>query len=408
MIRPISFTVFVITALSSVADPVVLQSPPAIRVAESQVLAVRPGDFDRDGRPDVLVAHYRDQIEVLLSRGAGTYERVSTLVPDLDALPTVAEITGDGTLDFAYWPAGSVSTIVVYAGDGSGAFKPWSRLDTLREPEAVAVADFDRDGNADFIVSGEDAGSNYQTAIHFGRATGTFGAAATVTSHRPSELVATDLTNDAIVDVVDTGGVLIGRGDGTFERRWMYEMRMITVGDFNRDGWKDLASLGHDPYVSVALGTGGGHFAPRVKYLVGDVLAMALADVDEDGIEDIVTSGGYLAVLRGIGDGRFAPAERYVSPRGKEIVCGDFDWDGDVDAITDSSFFSYIPGLSFLAGTGAGSFDAYRSFLVHIDPSASQIGLASGPVADMNGDGYPDVIFLFGRYEPAGYLWYLI
>jgi hypothetical protein len=69
-----------------------------------------------------------------------------------------------------------------------------------------------------------------------------------------------DFNNDGILDVAATRSefygdlleVLLGRGDGTFERPLDFEMgdesSAIAIGDFNRDGFRDVAVA--NPYLA--------------------------------------------------------------------------------------------------------------------------------------------------------------
>src|SRR5205085_1921352 len=83
----------------------------------------------------------------------------------------------------------------------------------------------------------------------------------------------------------------------------------VVTGDFDRDGHADLAVANRsDNTVSVMLGDGSGSFRRKDDYVARnaprDILA---ADLNSDGILDLVTSSNSsaLTILIGNGDGTF-------------------------------------------------------------------------------------------------------
>ena len=62
----------------------------------------------------------------------------------------------------------------------------------------------------------------------------------------------------------------MGRGDGTFANQSRFNVglgpRSIVTGDFNNDGWADLAVANKDSNdVSILLGLGNGSFATQFR-----------------------------------------------------------------------------------------------------------------------------------------------
>src|SRR4029079_13454511 len=84
----------------------------------------------------------------------------------------------------------------------------------------------------------------------------------------------------------------------------------VTAGDFNRDGWFDLASAnaGSDD-VTILLGNGTGGFSPPVTYLAGYApWVIDSADLNGDSKLDLAVANSYgdnVSILLGDGAGGF-------------------------------------------------------------------------------------------------------
>ena len=153
--------------------------------------------------------------------------------------------------------------------------------------------------------------------------------------------------------------------------------QMLATGDFNHDGFLDLAvSNGPGGIISILLGNGDGTFLPSVNYSAGGFASwIGVADFNGDGNPDVVvTAGSSTVMLLGTGDGRFRPPTTVANFGAAAIA--DFNGDGKPD-LTD--------GLGIALGKGDATFQA----IVRV-----QGLLAVGRVAvgDLNGDGKLDVV----------------
>jgi len=307
------------------------------------------GDFNRDGKRDVVVPYYNGEsdISVLIGKGDGSFlTRTNYFVGREPLAVGTGDFNGDGKLDVA--AAGSFDAVSVLLGHGDGSFQPAANYPIASIGEAITVGDFNRDQKLDLVV-------------------------ATVTSGRSAT-------------------VLIGNGDGTFQSPSDYPAGGygydVVVADFNADGRSDLA-VANMSAVSVLFGNGDGTFQPPVSYSVGNYLwSLAVGDFNGDHSPDLVAANHYpgagVVVLLNSGNGTFPTVIDY--PVSAVVNCagvGDFNGDGRADLVAGGN-----QGMAILLGRGDGTFLKPVSF------GASRRGSAPSycAAADFNGDGAVDVL----------------
>jgi tRNA A-37 threonylcarbamoyl transferase component Bud32 len=306
---------------------------------------VAVGDFNGDGKPDLVVTDWYS-LAVFLNNGDGTFRRGVNLAADSN-FPGVAvgDFNGDGVLDLAVTQP-NADCLSVYLGRGDGTFREPRRYTTSSSPWGVAVGDFDGDGRLDVAVSTKEG---KKVSILLGNGDGTFRPTADYPCQAGGaiSLAVADFNGDGKPDLVASHGsldrvlVFLGNGDGTFRPGVPYAVGsgpgVVVVADFNGDGKPDLAveNVGNNN-VSVLLGNGDGTFQLAVHYPAGTSPGgLAVADFNGDGKPDLVVANHEshnVSVLLGNGDGSFRPAIHYAAgwtPAG--VAVADLDGDGKPD-----------------------------------------------------------------------------
>lgn len=338
------------------------------------------------------------------------------------------DFNGDGSVDLA--GAGG-ATADVRLNNGAGTFGAVAEYAVGGPGQDITSGDVNGDGRLDLILTLNDP--QIGLSLLNGNGDGTFRAP--VTFPNPSgagspAVAAVDLDNDANLDVViahdiacftapcvntDLLSVLMGNGDGTFQPsreipvgRGMSE---IAVGDYNRDGFKDLAIGGTQGQIYRLDGVGDGTFVRRPTLIaVVDPSFIPVTDVDVgdfngDAIQDLVAAvphnGSRTAILIGNGDGTFR-APLVLTDPGLRIpqqqALADYNGDGFQDLAL--SLGDGNQGVMQIRnGNGDGTFQAPVQYLV--PPPTSSLGGIFIVSANLNGDTKPDIAINIGGAFPS-------
>ncbi|SEU30768.1 Ig-like domain (group 1) [Stigmatella erecta] len=373
---------------------------------------VASGDFNADGRMDLVTANTSSgSVALLLANGSGGYD-ISTLSSGSSTRAVAtADFDLDGHLDVAAVNTGA-NNVRVFFGNGDGTFGESKTLNTAGGPYALVVVDLNGDGRPDIATANSVSGNVTSLRNDGGRG---FTALGGFTARPGSRaLVAGDFNRDNKADLAvanygdDSVSVLLGQGTGTFAAainttatvgaQEFRQPRGVTVGDFNADGWPDVAVASNlGPSMALLLGKPVAAGSPYGPFLLGPVLAAGTvagsltgADLDGDGRQDLVATFSAthrVAVMRGTGSTAmgvrgFAVLNPSGTADARGALVADINRDGKLDLLTANRTTQF---MSVLLNDGTGNFPELHTLSAGSTPQSVAVG-------DVNRDGKPDML----------------
>jgi hypothetical protein len=331
------------------------------------------GDFDGDGRSDIIEINGEDYLLTSFSGGDGQFYPVyfSPWLGYGTGLGAwgVSDVNGDGKDDLQHVWGGDYINTWISNGDGSyylRSFQPWPGYGTSLGSWATADVNGDGKGDLQHIWGG---------------------------------------------DYINTW---ISKGDGTYQMKsfqpwpgYGTSLGEWGTGDVNGDGKDDLQHIWGGDYINTWISEGDGtyqmnSFQPWPGY--GTSLGgWFLGDVDGDGKSDLehIWGGDYINTWISKGDGTyqmksFQPWPGYGTSLGLWTL-GDITGDGkdDLQHIWGGDYFN-----SWIS-KGDGTYQ-----VVPFQPwPGYDSAFGEYHTADYDGDGKDDLLHLFGGDYPYYYLW---
>lgn len=312
--------------------------------ADSFGVGALSADVDNDGLADLFVLRY-GRSSLYRNNGKGQFDDVTQAsgIPTYPALPSTAafvDLDHDGDVDLVVGGSADLAAtrrqtgrdwkfpdefaaapLQVLRNDGKGHFTDVTRdthLDSKGHVIAIVPTDVDNHRDIDLLIVTSDA----PPALFTNQRDGTF--------RNTSD--AAGLTNAS-------------KASG--------DMTATAAGDINKDDWPDFF-FSHEQGAELALSDGFGHFTfSPVDNALAAATAAQMADVDNDGLLDLValTPAG-VVVSRNTGRGWANITSQATGGLPKDIAArsmlvADVDHDGTLDLIASNN-----GSASFLRNTG--------------------------------------------------------
>lgn len=297
----------------------------------------------------------------------------------------LADLRNNGLTDIVTdWNLGNS----VLLNQGKGVYEDGEWTAVAGGAGCGAAADYNGDGKPDIAVN---TATGISILLGTGKAKSPFTAGATIALEGAGCLVTGDLNGDGIPDLLvpvnDTVVAYLGKGDGTFTLAiYRHAVRRLC----RNDGKLDFATSGN----LLALGNGDGTFQTPEPFVFstpsGGFSNIAVGDINNDGWPDVVLTNvnvpySNVYVLFNNQQGGFTqvPAPSSTNLTTQAVLTG-LNGAGNLDLV-----LTYLDGdVSIFLGNGTGEFTFTTAFAIPVG------GPTLAVVADLNGDGVPDIAVL--------------
>jgi Tfp pilus assembly protein PilF len=383
------------------AVPIAASTPAATAPASSSNPAALGGglcliDLEGHGHPDLLTLGDGDNAIRYYRHTATGFESGSAAKLGLTASGhAIACAVGDFDADTHPDLAVAFSDrVVLYHNNGDNTFTDVTEkagIKPLNHPAGLTFVDFDHDGDVDLLVTGSAGSSPSPNVLWRNNGNQTFTEWTTSTAlggkGATTSAILSDLNNDRAVDIAIAGdsgvSLYFNPREGNFvEQPLATDASLpaaagVTVLDFNKDGWMDLA-VTHSaaPGLTLWKNLDGKRFE-RVPLPIADATrawGVTPIDIDNDGWIDLAVivetaKGAELRVLRNKGDGSFEDItvklglNQPLPATARSIAAIDADGDGDADLL-----ISTLDGTPLLLRNDGGNKN--HSFLISLQGNA--------------------------------------
>lgn len=349
---------------------------------------------------------------------------------------TIADVNGDGAPDIVVATtvavnnsnnSGYASVIIGHPGTQQVTYSSGVHYNiTGTDPSSIAAGDLTGSGKVDLVIANFSSGS-VSVFLHDPASAGTYLAGTDVkTGGAPNQVVIGDLNGDgkpdlALADFSTTGNVIIDLQDPANPGHFLAATTLalgnpitsVQIGDLNGDGKPDIVAAnfdtsGNNGRVSIYYQdpTNPGSFPQHVNFPAGaQPQSVKIADVNGDGLPDLVvanqgpgsdgvgTVGVSVLIQDPANPGTFLPPVTYATPLGAvDVAVADLNGDGKPDLVVANLTPTPTGSISVLLQdpSNPGVFTGAATYLALGQP----LGVA---IADLNNDGKPDIAVADGN-----------
>jgi hypothetical protein len=283
----------------------------------------------------------------------------------------------------------------------------------------TAIGDLNGDGRKDVAVLAWGG----SILIYYQNSMGTLESAQIINTDLSLQgIVIADINNDGFADLIVSGTYHDYAPDsegriyvylqnptthalGSAQQYTLSSKRVgpLAVADLNNDGLLDIVTAGIDAssngVLSFLFQSTGGVLGPEVTYTKVPVYLggeIHVGDMNNDGLNDIVLQSGelQLAVIKQTTPGTFSATPDYYTvqtsywPLFRSFALGDLNGDGLTDIVVADP--GSMPILNIFYQNSGGTLDRYTSTAFTVDSNSQD----EVDIADLDGDGLNDIIIL--------------
>ena len=356
-------------------------------------------DLNNDGIEDAVSISVNG-IHVAIGMGDDSFHPVREIVTGHNTVSlAVGDVNGDGSLDLVT-ANGASDNVTVVAGIGDGSFTEPQDVQVGPNPVAVDIGDINGDGIEDIVTSNHRPGDVGSVSVLVGDGIGTFDSQ--IDFARGNRVTSTidviaisDVNGDGIADIIDSGGlVLRGRRRTTLRSQHAFA-RLVNIpqagapfvfSTFEGETWWLTTGGMPNEYM---LWSHSDECGTRLRRVFNSRPPVALA-ATETGVLIRSDSSTLLYepsinLLRHLDNPESTFDEQLPFTTGDgpgSVVLADVNGDGFQDIVTANH---YSGNVSVLTGNGDGTFNAKRDV-------AEGVGATSVVLGDVNGDGINDIV----------------
>jgi hypothetical protein len=264
-------------------------------------------EWNGDGSMDIAVGGLNGRsVEVFVNDGSGGFASNASLQGDGVASVSdllAVDVDGDGLSELLATGSGG-TTILKRAAEGGIEAAPL----TSGAGRDLAMADFDQDGDQDFVVV---SAADRQVELIYNAGDGTVAGTTPLQLGSVANVSASDLNGDGAPDLLvaidgddmnpPQNQVLYQQGSGEFAPGQAFGASPVTTlvtGDINVDGWQDIVAVNQAGVHQLYLGSQGGSFSLAPAQIVSAGMREGvLSDFNGDESLDLILVGSAATVL---------------------------------------------------------------------------------------------------------------